>query len=602
MMAITYQGLTGADFGPLQTAGEAWLTFSTDLEERLEQLDNYRTNDLKEENWDGDSAEAGRQRIKDFVADLDERSSQARRIAAAIEDAHDELKACQDELSELVGSVDRERASVTNAGGVIPDTSKGTDAIDYASGISTQIQEILDRASEPDAALNAAVGLYAETLDDIEERALDDLATGPAETLQELVDGGASPERINEWWNSLSGEEQIAMMDNHPEMLGGLDGIPTDTRDYSNRQVLEDEINSFDLSLDYDIARLEEQIAEMEANGEDVHYGGNLGVPHNTAEYQDLLDQLDELTDQRDTRDSLMDLQEAITRPTDSGQDHYLLGYDSSGDGQAIVSVGNPDTADNTAVYVPGTGSDLGNFPDAIGRAETMAGDAGEWGVPGEETAVIAWLDYDAPDEVVPNALDMSYANDAGPTLSQFTHGLESAHTEGGAHTTVVGHSYGTTVVGHTASEHGVEADKIIAVASPGMDTHSAEQLGVGSENVFVSTAEGDDIRISTDTWTDVFDGVSSFFGGESNDGTGRGADAEGDEYMAWHGMANPLHEDYGATQFASDPMNKYGEITDDGGDIHSGYWADGNVARQNMAYILSDRTEELILPDGHGS
>lgn len=47
----------------------------------------------------------------------------------------------------------------------------------------------------------------------------------------------------------------------------------------------------------------------------------------------------------------------------------YLLGYDNSGAGKAIVAVGNPDTAGNVVVNVPGQGANPAGVDDYIDRA-----------------------------------------------------------------------------------------------------------------------------------------------------------------------------------------------------------------------------------------
>lgn len=48
----------------------------------------------------------------------------------------------------------------------------------------------------------------------------------------------------------------------------------------------------------------------------------------------------------------------------------YLLGFDAEGrgDGKVILANGNPDTADHTAVYVPGTTSKLDKIGGDIDR------------------------------------------------------------------------------------------------------------------------------------------------------------------------------------------------------------------------------------------
>jgi pimeloyl-ACP methyl ester carboxylesterase len=596
-MPITYRALTEADFEPLSGHGETWLQFSKHLEERLAELDDFRTGDLKDENWSGDAAEAGRERIKEFVQDLDERAAQARRVAAAIDDAAVAYQNCKANLESLIADLDPELKVSVSADGTVTALEPGKD--NTVSWLQGEIQGWLDKATEADEALKAAIGLYGETLSAADEAVLDQLAANEVGSLQELIDDDASPEEVNEWWNSLSGAEQIAMLENHPELLGGLDGVPTDTRDYANRELLEAELNRYSPTLDSDIAEIE---AQLEAMGDpDQWEMSSAGLWMEESEeykqYQALQEELAALEDQRDRRDSLTGLQDAITGQASTGQDYYLINYDSAEDGKAIVSVGNPDSADNTAVYVPGTGADLSGFGNEVDRAEQLAL-ASQTASPDQETAVIAWLDYDAPDDVKPSeqdgdwstgAEDSSYAEAAGPALSQFTHGLE-ATSPGDSHTTMVSHSYGTTVVGHTASEYGVEADKIIAVASPGMDTPHASGLGIGAENVYVTTAEDDAIRLTTDTYTEINAGINpvNILTGQS------GYDGDGDGSQAWHGGVNPVHDDFGAVEFASESLDSKGNETTDGVDIHGGYFIPDNVALENMSYIITDQPDRL--------
>lgn len=629
MSSITWQTFRDTEFSGFEDAAELWVRYirdSVEIEEALfSDIEVLSSDDSGD--FDGLTADATRahlRRVSDvFVQDL---TDYAERIKQLLYAAGEDFEAKRNDLVDLLAEAGTQLVPTGGIGEERFEVSASSPSDFHDTGGSTAAErqeERLRQVERAEAFTEEFKALMAEVRqidDDLasELRKLDDDAPDlpptigapdynekTAEYLQELhqdfldkiESGEATPEEVNKWWNSLSESDQELFVHELPELVGPVDGIPTDDRDTANRNLLDQEIASFGPTIDEDIATLEAQLEEMRANGEQYIQSGYRGPLTETIEYQELREQLETLQEEQSRRDNLSGLYGRINQ-ADSVYDYYLLDYDSAEDGKAVVAVGNPDTATNTAVYVPGTGSDLSNFSDAIDRAEIMAGDADWYGVEGQQTAVIAWLDYDAPDEVLPNAMGMSYAEDAGPVLSQFTEGLESTHTDGGAHTTVVGHSYGTTVVGHTAAEYGVEADKIIAVASPGLDSHSAEELGIGAENVFVTTAEGDAIRMSTDTFTQVVDGISSLFG----NGMSPSPDADGDEWGAWHGSTNPLHDDYGATEFASDPTGKDGNPTDDGSDIHSGYWAEDNIARENMAYIITDRPEEIIPADGYES
>jgi hypothetical protein len=580
-MGITYDLLLEADFTALEDTGESWMNLYQVLDEQAAALVELKAKDdapFGIDHWNGESGEAARERVRDIVLALDERSAAARRVSVAITVAVEEFKGAQAELNEVVTEIDRERAALTDTGSVIPDTSQGTDNIYYAEGLSTRITAALQRATEADEELKAGIGMWAETFSESERLGMVHEAADEASELQELIDSGASPERVNEWWNGLSEAERLGILEGDPALVADVDGIPTDTRDAANRDLLDAELDRFNPALDSDIAGLEAQLAEMEANGERYDYNeGNLGIPHESAEYAELAAQLAELQAQRDERDALANLQEAISGSAPTGQDHYLLGFDTEDDGGAIVSIGNPDTATNTGIFVPGTFSALDNFGGeggALERATAMSSDAQRYGVPGEETAMIAWLDYDSPQSASPtealgeDSWDLSkFAPEAGEgaaaeagaeTLNQFIDGLDAAHEGEPANTTMVGHSYGGLLVGEAAQDPNTGADQVIGVAAPGFGVDRASELAIDEDNVWATMAEGDAIGIAAN------------------------------ESMI-HGN-NPTGENFGGNVFNSTASGA------NGGQIHGGYWNEGNAARKDMALIITGQSG-LIKP-----
>src|SRR5690606_15220088 len=103
---------------------------------------------------------------------------------------------------------------------------------------------------------------------------------------------------------------------------------------------------------------------------------------------------------------------------------------------------------------------------------------------PNADTAVIAWLGYDAPDELH-NAVSKGYAENATDDLRSFQSGLAITHEDDSLHRTVVGHSYGSTVVGFTARGDGLPTENVIFVGSPGVGMdHATELNGVSPDHV----------------------------------------------------------------------------------------------------------------------
>jgi len=428
------------------------------------------------------------------------------------------------------------------------------------------LKSIIDDPAEQPPPLGAT---YDDLIDDYEEAN----AAREAEFLSRMLNGEppATPEAINGWWDGLSEAEREQLIEEHPELIGPTDGLPTDARDQANRDLLGqqvEEIQNEHPELEDEIASLQDRITALEESGDHqnvVHYddpvSGGYSTTTPTQEYLDLQTELEELK----TMQALVDLDERIEGQAETGQEYFLLGYDTEDDGGAIVAVGNPDTADNTAVYVPGTFSTLDNFTDeggALSRAEAMAYDAARWGA-GEETSVIAWLDYDAPqsasptEELPPEAFWAGAAEEGAGTLNGFIDGLDATHHGGpSGSTTLVGHSYGTRVVGEAAQDPNTGVDQIIAVASPGLGVEDVNGLAIDSDEVWATTAEGDAIE-SVPDW----------------------------EFTHW---TEPTNEKFGANVFESDAMGSSGS------EIHGGYWREGNSARQNMAHIITGQDEEV--------
>jgi pimeloyl-ACP methyl ester carboxylesterase len=92
---------------------------------------------------------------------------------------------------------------------------------------------------------------------------------------------------------------------------------------------------------------------------------------------------------------------------------------------------------------------------------------------------------------VIPAASKRS-AYTAAPALRRFSAGLET-EVRPDANTTLIGHSYGSVVVGH-ALRHGARFDNVILTGSPGIDpdVHSVAELGVPGTRFFAARSPGD--------------------------------------------------------------------------------------------------------------
>ncbi|MGW6585098.1 alpha/beta hydrolase [Streptomyces globisporus] len=289
------------------------------------------------------------------------------------------------------------------------------------------------------------------------------------------------------WWKGLSPEEQAAHLALNAAAVGALDGLPAESRDEANRMVLAQSRAHVDLEL----AKIPPEPSRYSPNPNGTYPAviQNSSWTKWNEKYGERFAQLTK------SQDGMKSIQERFDATGENGlPPAYLLGFDTEKNGRAIVANGNPDTAAHTAVYVPGTTSNLGGIGGDIGRmtdlwreSDAMAG--------GKEVSTITWLGYDAPQSVVKDAPFRHYADDGAPKFNQFMDGLNVANsTDSGGHHTAIGHSYGTTLIGSAARQGELNADDVVFAGSPGVQVGEASQMDVPKGHVWNEEAEGDPV------------------------------------------------------------------------------------------------------------
>ncbi|MBT0566500.1 alpha/beta hydrolase [Williamsia sp. CHRR-6] len=266
------------------------------------------------------------------------------------------------------------------------------------------------------------------------------------------------PAMLADFWSRLTAPEKALLVAKFPE-LGNRAGLPAADRDHINR------IRLGEMMIDADAA---------------VRAGPSPAA--------------------RRWRDQLGTLANALAaRP---GRALLVL----RADGRVAVGTGDTDGAAHVATVVPGTATTLGDIDANLGRADRIAAAARTAGAADGEVAVVIWQDYAAPPSVLA-AVDPGPARSGALGLQDFQSGLRSAAVGGHPpHLTVIGHSYGTTVIGMAASiDSGVEADDVVLLASPGLGgAHSVADLrllgasgNTVAQHVWWSTAALDPIRLA---------------------------------------------------------------------------------------------------------
>ncbi len=182
------------------------------------------------------------------------------------------------------------------------------------------------------------------------------------------------------------------------------------------------------------------------------------------------------------------------------------------GDGRVAVVAGDPDTADDVAVVVPGLGTDATSVAFQVDRALAVHQAARNLD-PGAANATMAWIGYDAPDNLpltrdgdVAGVLTDRMAGAGGRRLSATVADLR-AGPNGDAHLSVIGYSYGSTAAGLAASGSGLAADDLLLVGSPGAgrDTDSAAVTGLDRGHVWALRNSHDPVaRLGGNGWADA--------------------------------------------------------------------------------------------------
>ncbi len=454
--------------------------------------------------WDGRAADAARISVAATRAELDAHAEQARAVARAAGRAAEAIAAIKTELGRLEEAAHAEFLDIDHhSGAVMAGPGFRGGRAEYEAGaavIAGRLAAIVSAANTVDTQLAQAITLG---------NPLSPAPRTPAEP--DPAPPALPPEGIRRWWESLSAAERAARLAADPQRYGALDGIPAADRDTANRILL---------------------TADLQDVADSVRHANAVQVEKMLA---------------------------AGPAPT------LLLVYQPTafgGQGRAAVAIGNPDTAGDTAVVVPGTGSSVTHGWLENGEAGRLYTEL-QRAEPNAEHSVIAWMGYDAPDRMAdPRVTQPALARAGGALLAADVKALTATHV-GHGHLTVIGHSYGATTVADAAAGSGMRADDVVLVGCPGTDqarTAADFHLPVGG-HVYVGSASTDPVNLIA--------GVNGTVPvtGQPTTEVGLGAD--------------PAADGYGSTRFEAEVP---GLTFDD----HSHYFDDGSESLYSMADIAS--------------
>ena len=394
---------------------------------------------------------------------------------------------CGNGVSRLFGLADDldgayQRLAVTTAGLVDwrgPAAERARGRMQVAAGTVSGLAGLVRRAADAvrvglpgiaEAArlATAPAQTFAEAADavavatSVDARIATGLATAGAAPAPAIPPGGATPAEVARWWIALPPHLRHQLMEHQAGALGRLVGLPADVRDEANRRQL---------------TRL---LARLRAE-RDRLAGSLLTVPL----------QLSRAT----LLKSMLTIAESVERTlamlADRRLSARLLTLDLIDAGRVAIGLGDVDRAQNVAVVVPGMGDDAGHgVPGTVGRAADLLAEASRQSV--QSTAVVAWVGYAAPGWR--QVTFPTRARTGGRVLTADLAALAAARTGEPAHVTLVGHSYGSTVVGAAMQAGPRRADDLVLLGSPGVLADRVGELGLSGRHTYVGEAALDPI------------------------------------------------------------------------------------------------------------
>ncbi|WP_120673860.1 alpha/beta hydrolase [Micromonospora musae] len=553
---MTLRELLAADTTAFHSAASGWEGLAEDLDNTVESYISS-TRDLGHVWSSGPAAQQAQTRVAKLRREISNAYQPARQIFHAL-DHH--AYALGDLQRQAAGIIERARED----GYVIDETTGQVTARtgERTSGsVDAELRAVQSYADQLTVVVDRARSLDEQTAAEL-RRHLPDRDTGfgdlrPRDVSRQEVEQvrGRPPQEVAGWWYSLTPEQQEQVLAQFPDLIGSLDGIPASDRDTANRALfggMKDDLQRREDELN---RRITELLLQPAASLNERN--ANLRLAEELR--RDLAD-----IDAQQARLGKVDA--ALAQLGDRG---YLLGLDTAGDGRAIIAVGNPDEARHTAVWVPGLGTTLDSTKGNVERVMHLQ-EAADVLTPGRagDVATVMWLGYDAPELDLSVALEERSRQGAGP-LVNFVDGLHATHLDGSTHLTVVGHSYGSTVVGEAALSGNLRADDLITAGSPGTHADHADQLMADPRHVWAGSATDDPVSNPTGNPYSV-----GALAGAHGTALGGLTEALVAAYDDGHGPS-PHTDQFGANRYTVDTHG------------HSDYWNSGSESINNQARIV---------------
>ncbi len=405
-------------------------------------------------------------------------------------------------------------------------THTGAVAMPYSHVVEAPMHAQADPVGGPSTPIDALQGIAL--LDRLDSMPRGDvrlfLETNP-DAVRSLLASPPSASAVAAWWDSAPASGRGVLRSLAPQLVGNLEGVPFRARDLANRDLLETAEQELEARLSGQVGRAERE--ELEAR-----------------------------------KHMLGEVERALSA---DGERRRLIGLDVTGEGRAVIAVGDIARADYVTYLVPGmffgvdaqieawtaTAEDL--VDEQRARLEAAGEDA--------SVAAVAWIGYTTPSLV--NVASMELAREGRDALTSSLQGLRAARGDDQPHLAILAHSYGSTAALLSLEEHDVSVDALALVGSPGSPARHVSELHVTDGNVWVGAAEWDPIP------------ASGVFGSQ------------------------PASRAYGARLFSVAPGVDPATGEELSGAVtHNDYFAAGSMSLRNLSLIAIGQGDQVIGPD----
>jgi hypothetical protein len=373
------------------------------------------------------------------------------------------------------------------------------------------------------------------------------------------------PKAVYKWWKLLTPAERQALIAGHPDVIGNLNGIPVADRDTANRQVM-----NADLGLVEGLAKTEGVSVDAILKDPEKY----CLTPDAVTRYRNALNVK-----------AGLNVYSGRKKPRQFGPylPTYLYAYQPlafGGKGRAAIAIGNPDTAPNTAVLVPGASqsvrasddSDKGYFAVQSAQAQNLYAESNK-ADPNHPTAVVAWMGYDSPTNGITAVLsgDPTAERAGGQLLARDVDGLWATH-QGTSHVTTVGYSAGAIVTSDAAAASHLHTNDMVLLGPVSTDqAHHAADFHLDHGHVYVGEASND---LNAHGGHAILNAHSHL--------TGQGGDAD------------PTAPEYGATRIKAETPPSYSSPLYYSGQAHLHYFTLGSESLYATTDITSGNADRL--------